>query len=113
MREESSLTLEEVQTLATVIALTGGSVLLSDNMETLSEDRLKIAKALIPPMNQRARVIDWLAPGTPSRLRVDLNGTVGTWYLVSYSNWKDQSIDVSLGREAFDLKNEEYVISSF
>jgi len=33
VREESSLTLEEVQTLATVIALTGGSILLSDNME--------------------------------------------------------------------------------
>ena len=113
IREESSLTLEEVQTLATIIALTGGSVVLSDNMETLSEDRIKIVKALIPPMNQRARVIDWMAPGTPNRLRVDLNGAVGTWHLVSYSNWKDQSLDVSLGREAFGLKSEEYVVSSF
>ena len=111
--EESSLTLEEIQTLATMIALTGGSVLLSDNMETLSEDRIKIAKALIPPMNQRARVIDWMASGTPNRLRVDLNEAVGAWHLVSYSNWKDQPIDVSLGCEAFGLKSEEYVVSSF
>ena len=113
VREESSLSLEEIQTLATVIALTGGSILLSDNIETLSEDRLKIAKALIPPMNQRAQVIDWMAPGTPSRLRVDLNGAVGPWYLISYSNWKDQPIDVSLGNEAFGLKSEEYIVSSF
>ena len=113
VHKDSFLTLEEVQTLATVIALTGGSVLLSDNMETLSEDRLKIAKVLIPPMNQRVRVIDWMAPGTPSRLRVDLNGSVGAWHLVSYSNWKDQPLDVSLRCEAFSLKSEEYIVSSF
>jgi alpha-galactosidase len=113
VREESSLTLEEVQTLATVIALTGGSVILSDNMETLSEDRLRIAKALIPSMNQRARVIDWMTQGTPNRLRVDLNGAVGVWHLISYSNWKAQPLEVSLGCEAFGLKNEEYIVSSF
>ena len=113
VNKESSLTLEEVQTLATVIALTGGSVLLSENMETLSENRLKIAKALIPPINQHAQVIDWMAPGTPSRLRVDLKGAVGTWHLVSYSNWKDQSLDVSLGCEAFNIKSEKYLVSSF
>ncbi|MCD6577592.1 MAG: alpha-galactosidase [Anaerolineaceae bacterium] len=111
--DESSLSLEEVQTLATVIALTGGSVLLSDNMETLSENRLKIAKVLIPPMNQQARVIDWMAPGTPSRLRVDLHGAVGTWHLVSFSNWKDQPLNISLGCEAFGLKKDEFIISSF
>ena len=110
---ESSLTLEEVQTLATVIALTGGSILLSDNLEILSEDRLKIAKVLIPPMNQRARIIDWMSPGTPSRLRVDLNGAVGTWHLVSYSNWKNKPLDVSLGYEAFGLKKDEFIVSSF
>lgn len=79
VREDSALTLPEIQTLATVIALTGGAVLLSDNMASLSSERLQIVKALIPPINLRAQVIDWMESGTPNCLRLDLNGVIGRW----------------------------------
>lgn len=113
VREDSDLTLLEIQTLATVIGLTGGAVLLSDNMTKLSSDRLRIVKALIPPINRRPRVFGWMESGTPNRLRVDLDGAVSSWHLVSFSNWEDISIDISLRPEEFGLPKAAYTVSSF
>ncbi|MDO9545441.1 MAG: alpha-galactosidase [Pelolinea sp.] len=113
VREDSSLSLLEIQTLATVIALTGGAVLLSDNMAALSEDRLQIVKALIPPINKQAHVIDWMESGTPNRMRIDLVGAVGSWHLVSFSNWEDQFINISFKSEMFGMPDAAYIVSSF
>lgn len=113
VREVSGLTLDEVQTLASVITMTGGSVLLSDDMQQLAADRLRIAQAIIPPINQRARVMDWMNPGTPVRMRLDLNGVVGEWNLISYSNWQDVTVTVSLSAEDYGIENADYFVNSF
>ena len=113
VREDSDLSLVEIQSLATVIALTGGAVLLSDNLTTLSKDRLRIAKVLVPPINERAKVIDWMVSGKPSRLRIDLDGAVGKWHIASFSNWGNAPIQKMIHAEDFDLPNGHYFISSF
>jgi alpha-galactosidase len=113
VREKSDLSLAEVRSLATVIALTGGAVLLSDNLTTLSKERLRIVKVLVPPINKRAKVIDWMASGKPSRMRVDLEGAVGKWQIVSFSNWGNAPINKSLQAEDFGLPKGTYYVSSF
>ena len=45
-----------MQTLATAIAMTGGSLLLSDDLPKLPEERLRIAEVLLPVIGERARV---------------------------------------------------------
>ena len=104
VREDTGLTLHEVRSLAAVIYMTGGSILVSDDMQQLSPERLQILQALIPPLNQRARVLDWLAPGLPSRMRVDLHGESGEYYLLSYSNWDEQPRDICLALQDFALE---------
>ena len=48
VRPDTKLSLAEVQTLTSAIGLTGGSLLVSDDLPALPEDRLAIAQALLP-----------------------------------------------------------------
>jgi alpha-galactosidase len=103
VRPDSHLTLDEVQTLATVIGLTGGSLLLSDDLPALPPERLRIAQALLPLIDQRAQVIDWYTSDQPAHLRVDLDGPEGPWHLLGIINWEDQPAALTFSPDAFKL----------
>lgn len=96
VRPDTHLTLAEVQTVATVIALTGGSVFASDHLPALPEDRLHILRALLPPIGLRPRTLDWLDSPTPRRARLDLQGAAGPWHLLALFNWEDSPQDLAL-----------------
>jgi alpha-galactosidase len=103
VRPDTRLTLAEVQTVASVIALTGGSLFVSDHLPALPEERLRILWALLPPIGARPHLLDWLDSSTPRRLRLDLEGTAGTWHLLARFNWEDTPQDLSLLPGDFDL----------
>lgn len=106
-RPDTGLTLAEVQTVATVIALTGGSVFVSDHLPTLPEERLRIVQALLPPIGQRPRLLDWLDSPTPGRLRLDLEGAAGPWHMLALFNWQDAPQDLSLLPGEFGLDPQQ------
>lgn len=103
VREETRLTLAEVQTAATVIALTGGSLLLSDNLGRLSEDRLRIAEALLPLIDRSPRIPDWFDAANPRQLRLDLENSTGRWALLAAFNWDNRQQDLRLRLEEYGL----------
>ncbi len=113
VRSETKLSLPEVQMLATVIGMTGGSLLLSDDLQLLAEDRIRIAEALLPVIGERAEVVDWLDENQPAHLRLDLRGAVGSWYLLAYLNWQDKPKDLRLYGSDFHLPNGTYWVRSF
>jgi alpha-galactosidase len=113
VRPDSRLTLSEIQALATCIAMTGGSLLLSDDLTTVPAERLAIAEALIPPVEQRVKVIDWMDRVTPELLRLDINGPEGKWEVLARFNWKDEPIEVNLTTQDFHLPEKEGWFSSF
>jgi alpha-galactosidase len=113
IREKMNLTLSEVQSLASMIFMTAGMVLLSDDLPKLSPQRLEIAKALIPPLDQRPVLLDWFDRQMPSKVRQDLNGSVGNWSLVSLSNWADQPRTLKLDLGALGFAEGSYWIRSF
>ena len=88
-------------------------MLLSDDMEKLSDERLLMAASLVPPINQRPHVLDWKAPGTPARLRLDLTGAVGDWHLLSFSNWRDTPQEVLLFSSDFQLPEKDCFVYFF
>jgi alpha-galactosidase len=96
LRPETWLTLPEIQTIATVIALTGGSLLLSDHMPALPPERLRIAESLLPLIGERPFILDWFDSATPQRARLDLESSMGRWLLLALINWEDRSRDLSL-----------------
>ena len=113
VRPEINLTLAEVQALATVIGLTGGPVLLSDDLPALPLQRRKIAGILIPLIDQWATVIDWFDRITPQYIHVDLEGTTWDWHLLTWFNWDDQPKDITLSPNDIHLPEGEYWASSF
>jgi alpha-galactosidase len=107
------LSLAEVQSLTTAIAVTGGSVLLSDDLTKLPEDRRRIAEGLLPVLGERARVIDWFDSSMPAKLRLDQLNETGEWHLVAKFNWSDQAATLSLSPHDFQLDEDEYWFSDF
>jgi alpha-galactosidase len=103
VRPNSHLTLDEVQTLATVIGLTGGSLLVSDDLPALPPERLRIAQVLLPLIDQRANVIDWYLSDQPAHFRVDLDGSAGPWHLLGIINWEDKDTSLTFSPEVFKL----------
>jgi alpha-galactosidase len=113
VRPDSKLTLDEVRSLATAIGLTGGSILLSDEMQSLPEDRLEIAGALLPIIEERAQVLDWMDAQTPQKLRLDMQGATGAWTTLTFFNWHDSDMNIALFAEDFRLPGQDYWVRSF
>ncbi len=106
LRPETQLTQAEVETIASVIALTGGSLMISDHIPALPPERLRIAECLLPLIGKRPYILDWFDSPTPARVQLDLEGPIGCWHLIAMFNWDDQAQDLSL------LFNEYYLDES-
>ncbi len=117
---DTHLTQAEVQSIATIIALTGGSFMLSDPLPGLPDERLRLAEALLPLIGKTPYVLDWFdtrleaGAATPSRIQLDLDGPAGRWHLLALFNWGDQPDDLILRPNDFYLESRaEYRARSF
>jgi alpha-galactosidase len=114
LRENTNLSMAEVQSLATAIALTGGSLLLSDHLPEIPRERLRLAESLLPLIGMRPQVLDWFDSSTPRTLRLDLENETGTWHLLAHFNWDDKANDQTLPLELFRLDTQRiYYLRSF
>lgn len=113
IRDETNLTLPEVQSLATAIAITGGSIIISDDLPKLSPDRRKMAEKLIPVIGKRAFVMDWLDKTTPHNLRLDLNNPAGDWNVIARFNWKENEREIFLLLPDFNLLKNDFWAYSY
>lgn len=102
------LSLDEVRTSASVIALTGGSLFLSDDLAALPTSLLRMASALLPPVGLRPQVLDWFDTAEPQRLRLDLENATGAWHLLALVNWKDTPQEMDVCAEAFGLDPQRH-----
>jgi alpha-galactosidase len=114
LRPSTRLTEAEVQSLATVAAMTGGSLLLSDHIPDLPAERVRLAQSLLPLIGKRPHVLDWFETSRPQRLQVDLSGAVGTWHLLALFNWKSHPDDLELElRDFFINPKVDYYAREF
>jgi len=101
--KDTQLSEAEVQTLASVIAMSGGAMIVSDDLPTLDEERVDWLARLLPPLPKAAFALDWFDTTYPSRLKMDLEGEVGSWTLIAIINWEDHPADVVLHFNDFHL----------
>lgn len=114
IRTDSDLTIDEVQTLATVIILSGGALLFSDHLPQVPPERIRLAKSLLPLILQRPIVLDWFDAQTPQRMRVDLKGTIGEWHLLAFMNWDGREREIALNIDEYKLdSNKPYIGRDF
>ena len=107
LRPETDLRLDEVRSLATAIAFSGGIIMLSDDLTQLPPERLEIAQALLPPMGLRPRVVDWFDAPMPSIMRLDLENETGKWHLLAVFNWSRRKKNLNLELEGLGLDAEQ------
>lgn len=84
----------EVQTLLTVTSLTGGALIVSDDLPSLNEERVGWLDRLLPLLPGTAETVDWEVSSFPDWLRLSLRGEAGEWVLVAAFNWRDLPQDV-------------------
>jgi alpha-galactosidase len=119
--ESTNLNLDEVQALASVIALSGGMFMVSDDMTTLSEERRKIIEKVMPlevgsakweVRSGRLEIRDWFESEMPGHLEVKMNGAVGEWKVVGLFNWSERKTKKQLKVEGeshvWDFWNQTY-----
>lgn len=99
---DTHLTLPEAQTLATVVSLSGGSVIDSDHLPSMSGERIAMLASLLPPLQGRLEVRDLFQRAYPENLVLAQSGAVGEWWLVARLNWEDTAQVVVLDLSDLD-----------
>lgn len=112
-RQDSNLSLAEVQSLATVISLTGGAFLISDDMTQLSPERMKLAASLLPLLPPNPEVPDLFSTQMPARLRQKLSNVQGDWQVIALFNWSDQPCDLVFDPNDWGLEGNCHLTREF
>ncbi len=108
-RDKSSLTLPEVQTLVSVMSLSGGMLLLSDDLRGLPGEREQLVRQTLPPSGVAARALGLLTTEKPQRFvytgldRAGIRTALG-----ALVNWHDGSREMTVSSAAFDLPDGDY-----
>lgn len=92
--DRTKLTLGETRTLATVIGLSGGMMLSSDDLDNVSDDRVDILRVLLPPLPSSARPIDLMLGDMPERFESTFTREYDTVTLVGVFNFDDDAKDI-------------------
>jgi len=94
---DTKLTNDEVKTQLTIFGLSGGQILISDNMYNLSEKSKQKAKLLLPPYNPDGFdpiPTDILTNKIPTTYLLETDGFIGKRYLVACClNWLKKPIE--------------------
>jgi len=91
-RTDTELNIDEIRLQLTIFGLSGGQLLISDDMTKLSEEEISDAKLLIPPYNPKEYdpiVVDAFISKYPSIYLLETEEIIGKRYLVAIINWND------------------------
>jgi len=107
---DTELSLQEVQTLASVAGLSGGIVSLSDDLESLSPDRREIFMRLSPSYGISAVPQDIFTSPRPSVFDLRVERPLGRWHIVAMINFSDRSASLALPLTRLSMRRERYLI---
>ena len=110
---DTRLSETQICALATVIALSGGMFLVSDDMTRLNPERQRYIAPLMPVLNVTALPHRLLDAAMPDLLTLPLSNSTGDWLVVGLFNWDDEPRDLTLDLAALGLAPVDYFISDF
>jgi len=94
-RNKSKLHLNEIQLQLTIMGLSGGMIMFSDDLTLLEQDRLRYMKLLIPPYKDGAIPLDMLKKREPELFGLYTKAVIGERILLALLNWKDRARSIS------------------
>ena len=116
---KSKLNIDEIQFQLTVMGLSAGMIMFSDDLTLLEKERLRYMKLLLPPYKERALPLDMLKQRDPEIFGLYTDAPIGKRILLTLLNWKDQkkSIKFKIGEVINSLKADidtsEFLIYDF
>jgi alpha-galactosidase len=110
---DTRLTEAEVQTLASVIGLSGGMFLVSDDMSQLNPARHRYISTLLPVLNVRPCVPGWLNERVPNLITLPLSNAAGNWLVVGLFNWDDAPRALTVDWAELNLEAGAYWCADF
>jgi hypothetical protein len=85
------LTLPQAQAVASLIALSGGTVMSGDRLYDLDVARLAILTKVLPTYGEAARPLDLFEKDRPELFALPIRTDFGSWWLVGSFNWDEET----------------------
>lgn len=82
---------EQGRSLASVMALSGGTVISGDQLYALPEAKLDLFKKILPVYGEPARPIDLFETDCPALYQLNVQKSFGTWTVLGVFNWSESS----------------------
>ncbi|MBD3197947.1 MAG: hypothetical protein GF317_23050 [Candidatus Lokiarchaeota archaeon] len=119
-RTDTDLTEDEIKLQLTLFGLSGGQILISDDMSKLKEQEIEDAKLVVPPYNPEGYdpiLTDAFITELPSIYFLETNEFIGKRYLVSIINWAEDQVSRKIRIEEIipnlPLDEEDFFIFDF
>lgn len=107
---ETSLSLQEVETLLTVVGLSGGIVATGDDLSRLAPERLAMLRRIVPPSEESATPVDLFAGSLPGILDRRLERPFAAWHIAALINFQDSERDLAFDLSTLDMRRKEYLV---
>jgi hypothetical protein len=85
------LTLPQARAVASLIALSGGTVISGDRLYDLDAARLDILTKVLPAYGEAARPLDLFEKDRPELFALPIRTDFSSWWLVGYFNWDEEA----------------------
>jgi alpha-galactosidase len=111
--DDSNLVLNEMRTLVTVAALSGGLVMNSDNLPSIRWGRPRYLRRVLPPYRHNALPLDLFGNERPRLFVLPVDTEWDAWTVAALLNWEDRSRITKLDLEQLGLKGRAYHAYNF
>jgi alpha-galactosidase len=111
--DDSNLVLNEMRTLTTVVGLTGGLVINSDDLPSIRRGRLKYLRRVLPPYGRSAIPLDLFQHERPKLLVLPVETSWGSWVIAALLNWDDRSCVTRLDLSHLGLPSGVYHVYNY
>jgi len=102
------LTLNEMRTVAALVALSGGLTLDADNLHTIDPGRLKYLRQILPPTGVSARPLDLFDHEMPRLFSLSVERDWGHWWIAGVVNWDDHTTETRVPLDDLGLPSGRY-----
>lgn len=109
--DESSLVLNEMRTMVSLMGLSGGAIFSSDNLPSIRKGRLKYLRQVLPPSGQAAAALDLFENELPGMFVLPVKTDWGEWTVAGLINWEDRTrqTEVDMAELGLDSGREYHV----
>ena len=112
-QDDNNLTLDEIKLWLSVVALSGGSIMLSDRIMEVSKERIHLLEKILPAYRRGGIALDSLVEAEPRLFALPIETPVGRWAVVAAINLTEKPVGVSfsLGEIGLDKQTLHHVFS--